>query len=247
MQAMGQNVTGDVNLVTGADCGEVLGGGYRANVGGSTSVTVNGNVGVLGGVYGGSYEGSVGGNTNVTIGSTCTVGSTGYGIVCGGSCGRGSVAGRTSVTVSGDVGSGVYGGNGPTTNEPNPLGAGNNQRYSQKTNEQVVYPAAKTMLLSLLAGCGQAPASASANAASAAKSAVQAQAYIDGSAVQDADISEEAVALDVMCLVTTSRLRSLCGSTPRQCRMRQRTSALRTTSTPATSLTALIQRRSRRT
>jgi len=142
---MGQNVTGDVNLVTGADCGEVLGGGYRANVGGSTSVTVNGNVGVLGGVYGGSYEGSVGGNTNVTIGSTCTVGSTGYGIVCGGSCGRGSVAGRTSVTVSGDVGSGVYGGNGPTTNEPNPLGAGNNQRYSQKTNEQVVYPAAKTM------------------------------------------------------------------------------------------------------
>jgi type IV pilus biogenesis protein CpaD/CtpE len=50
------------------------------------------------------------------------------------------------------------------------------------------------MLLSLLAGCGQAPASA-ANAASAAKSAVQAQAYIDGSAVQDADISEEAVAL----------------------------------------------------
>lgn len=49
------------------------------------------------------------------------------------------------------------------------------------------------MLLSLLAGCGQTASTAAADADKEAKSVEQA--YIDGSAVQDADISEEAVAL----------------------------------------------------
>ena len=141
----GQNVTGDVHLETGIYTGGILGGGYRADVGGSTSLTISGDVGVLGGVYGGGYEGNVAKDTNVTISSK--IGISGYGEVIGGSCYRGSVGGSTSVTIgsTGNVGSGVYGGNGPTVNDPNPLGAGNNQRYSQKANEQVIYPAARTM------------------------------------------------------------------------------------------------------
>lgn len=140
---LGQAVTGDVNLTVGANSGEILGGGYCGNVGGSTYINANGNVGVLGGVYGGCYYGDVGGSTNVTVSGI--VGVEGYGAVAGGSCYRGSVAGDTNVTINGSVGAGVYGGNSSSINNPNPLGPGNNQRYSQKANEQVLYPAAKTM------------------------------------------------------------------------------------------------------
>ena len=149
---LGQNVTGNASLTTGAYCEEILGGGYRADVGGATDVTVNGDVGVLGGVYGGCYEGNVSGNTNVKINGT--VGTPGRGLVAGGSCFKGSVDGSTNVTIGakGNVGSGVYGGNSDTANDPNPLRSGNNQRYSQKTNEQVLYPAARTIEKSFVGG-----------------------------------------------------------------------------------------------
>lgn len=149
---LGKDVTGSVKLTTGAYAEEILGGGYRADIGGGTDVTVNGNVGVLGGVYGGCYEGTVSGSTAVAVNGK--IGHSGYSIVAGGSCYKGAVAGNTSVTIgaNGNVGSGVYGGNSGTVNDPNPLGAGNNQRYSQKANEQILYPAARTISKSFVGG-----------------------------------------------------------------------------------------------
>jgi|GEM_PF-2220512 len=149
---LGQKVTGNISLTTGTFAYGILGGSYRSDVGGSTAITVNGEVGVLGGVCGGCYEGSVGGNTSVTINNT--IGNSGYSAVFGGSLYKGSVAGNTNVVIGakGNVGSGVYGGNSGMVNDPNPLGAGNNQRYSQKANEQVIYPAARTIEKSFIGG-----------------------------------------------------------------------------------------------
>lgn len=137
---MGQNVTGSTAVTVGgaATAGDVIGGGYRGDVGGSTQVTVNT---AANKVAGGGNQGHVAGDTAVTINGSTSIYS-----VIGGCWGSGHVGGNTSVVISGDgkvTGGSVYGG--CDSDSRALIATNNNQRYSKKANEQVMYPAPRAI------------------------------------------------------------------------------------------------------
>ena len=112
----------------------MIGGGYRGDVGGSTQVTVNT---AANKVAGGGNQGHVAGDTAVTINGSTSIYS-----VIGGCWSSGHVGGNTSVVISGDgkvTGGSVYGG--CDSDSRALIATNNNQRYSKKANEQVMYPA----------------------------------------------------------------------------------------------------------
>ena len=138
---MGRDVTGNTSVAVGgaARAGDVIGGGYRGDVGGSAQVTIDTSAHK---VAGGGYQGHVEGSAAVIINGRTDIYS-----VTGGCWNAGHVGVDTSVTVTANgkaMGGAVYGG---CDNDGNnaPISTGNNHRYSLKANEQMVYPGTRSI------------------------------------------------------------------------------------------------------